>query len=95
MSRQGFRRLDAEIKIPYTFDTDHVKKVVLSELNSMKHPENAPGPEVNISTVEPDGYKLLVSVWVDASDYNEVKIKLNQTLLDGLKKAGVKFAGMP
>jgi len=94
MSRQGFRRLDAEIKIPYTFDTAHVKQVVLEELRSMKRPEAAPEPEVNISTVEPDGYKLLASLWVDPSDYNEIKIKLNQTLLDGLKKAGVKFAGM-
>jgi small conductance mechanosensitive channel len=95
MSRQGFRRLDAEIKIPYTFDTAHVQEVVLEQLNAMVHHEHAPAPEVNVSLVEPDGYKLMASVWVDPSDYNEVKIKLNQTLLDGLKKAGVKFVGMP
>lgn len=94
MSRQGFRRLDAEIKIPYTFDTEHVKKTVLENLKATEKTENAPEPEVNISLVEPDGYKLLASVWVEATDYNQMKIRLNQILLDGLRSAGVKLAGM-
>ena len=94
MSRQGFRRLDAEIKIPYSFDTTHVKKIVLEKLKAVENSEGAPTPEVNISLVEADGYKLLASVWVEATAYNEMKIRLNQILLDGLREAGVKFAGM-
>jgi small conductance mechanosensitive channel len=94
MSRQGFRRLDAEIKIPYTSDPNHVKQAVLENLKSLKNSENAPPPEVNLSTVEPDGFKLLASVWVEATEYQEMKLKLNQTLLDGLRTAGVKLTGM-
>lgn len=94
MSRQGFRRLDAEIKISYSFDTTHVKEVVLHKLKSIDRPEYAPTPEVNISLVEPDGYKLMSSVWVEAQQYNDMKIRLNQILLDGLREAGVKLAGM-
>lgn len=94
MSRQGFRRLDAEIKVPYSSDTAQVKQKVLDNLNSMKNSDNAPPPEVNISNVEPDGYKLLASIWVEAVRYNESKLKLNQVLLEGLRNAGVKLAGM-
>lgn len=95
MSRQGFRRLDAEIKIPYAVDTSHVRQTVLEQLRSIENNENAPTPEVNISLVETDGYKLMASVWVEAGDYAVMKVKLNQILLDGLKQAGVKLTGMP
>jgi small conductance mechanosensitive channel len=95
MSRQGFRRLDAEIKIGYAFDTSHVKQNVLAQLGQMETSDQAPGPEVIISLVEPDGYKIKASVWVTPINYDEKKAKLNQTLLDGLKQAGVKLAGMP
>lgn len=89
MSRQGFRRLDAEIKIPHSFDTAHVSKAVHDKLHSIERSEDAPAPEVNINTVEPDGYKLIASVWVDANKYNKTKVKLNEVLLESLKSAGV------
>lgn len=94
MSRQGFRRLDAEIKIPYSSDPNHVKETVLDRVRSLENSHDAPAPEVNLSSVEADGFKLITSVWVEAVNYNEMKLKLNQTLLEGLKSAGVKLVGM-
>jgi small conductance mechanosensitive channel len=49
---------------------------------------------VGISLLDPDGFKLIVQVWVGALDYNAVKISFQQKLLHDLKEAGIKLPGM-
>lgn len=94
LSRQGFRRMDAEIKIGYAFDINHVRQSVLEQLKTLDNSSGAPPPEVIISLVETDGYKIMASIWASADEYTDMKPKLNQALFDGLKNAGVKLAGM-
>ena len=93
-SREGFRRLDVELKFSYAFDIANVKKLILDQIKSLDSLKEDQPAEINVSLVEPDGYKLVVSVWVDPESFNNMKLKVNQIMLDALKQAGVKLPGM-
>lgn len=94
LSREGGRRLDIEMKFSYAFDMDRIRDIMLESARQLPGMLGGPQPEVGISTVEADGYKVLVQVWVDPLKFNEMKIVLNQKLLEGLKRGGVKLPGM-
>jgi small conductance mechanosensitive channel len=94
LSRQGYRRLDVELKFSYAFDIDSMKQHILQKLKDNEEVKDTPPAEVNVSLVEPDGYKLMASVWVGPENYNEMKLRVNQIMLDALKQGGVKLPGM-
>lgn len=94
LSREGGRRLDIEMKFSYAFDMAHIRRVLLDSVGKLPGLLGSRQPEAGISSVEADGYKVLVQAWVDPLKYNEMKILLNQRLLEGLKEAGVKLPGM-
>ena len=94
LSREGYRRLDVELKFSYAFDIEKVKKLILDRLTSLDTAKGDRPAEVNISMVDPDGYKLLASVWVDPERFNDSKLEVNQIMFDALKQTGVKLPGM-
>jgi small conductance mechanosensitive channel len=94
LSREGGRRLDIEMKFGYAFDMDRIREVMRESARQLPGLLGSPQPEAGISSVEADGYKVLVQAWVDPLKFNEMKIVLNQKLLEGLKRAGVKLPGM-
>jgi small conductance mechanosensitive channel len=94
ISREGRRRLDIEMKFNYTHSPEQIQAIVGNSIKRSKDVLQEYEPSVGISSLDPDGFKLIVQVWVDALDYNAVKITFQQKLLSDLKEAGIKLPGM-
>ncbi|WP_160715437.1 mechanosensitive ion channel family protein [Chitinophaga solisilvae] len=93
-NRQLKRRIDLELKLSYQYSLTSLKNMILPAVNSMHNTLEDPAPEIYTSTLEPDGWKLLLSVWVDDEDYLQMKYLLNEKILESLKSNGVKLPGM-
>lgn len=90
ISREGDRRrVDIEMKFGYGSDLGRIREVIQSSLGKITGVQEPP-PTVGVSAVEADGYRLIVHAWVDPETFGEMKLKLNEALLDGLKTAGIK-----
>ncbi len=95
MSREGNRRLDIEMKFSYAFVPEEIQEIIENTIAESSDIMTDPHkPVVGISSLDPDGFKLIVEVWVNALDYNTIKITFQQKLLKDLKEAGIKLPGM-
>lgn len=89
ISRQGRRRLDVEIKMQYKIDLEKARQVALQTAQASDDILNDPSPTVGVSVIEPDGYKIIVQVWVNALAYNDVKLSFQKALVTNLLKSGL------
>jgi small conductance mechanosensitive channel len=94
ISREGRRRLDIEMKFSYAWSPEQIQDIVRKSISESKDVIQEHQPNVGISSLDPDGFKIIIQVWVGAFDYNNVKIIFQQKLLKDLKNAGIKFPGM-
>jgi small conductance mechanosensitive channel len=94
ISREGRRRLDIEMKFSYAFSPEQIQDVIKKTIQESKDVIQEHQPSVGISSLDPDGFKIIIQVWVGAFDYNSVKIVFQQKLLKDLKDAGIKLPGM-
>jgi small conductance mechanosensitive channel len=94
ISREGRRRLDIELKFAHTFDMAQVQKTILDSVNNCSEVMKEPAPGAGISAIESDGFKVMVQVWVDALNYSNIKLMLNQKLLKDIRTSGIKLPGM-
>ncbi|HTM97318.1 MAG TPA: mechanosensitive ion channel domain-containing protein [Pedobacter sp.] len=94
ISRIGSRRLDIELKfnnaIDFNIVRDLINKVVDESKSILKRPER----RIGISTIEADGYKVSVSVWVKAHGFIDTKFAFQEKLVTNLRNAGLKLPGM-
>lgn len=95
ISKEGRRRLDIELKFGHMFDMEEVKRMILDSVEASPEVMKDPEPIVGISAIEGDGVKVMVQLWVDALDYNAIKLIVNQKLLKDIKASGIKLLGMP
>lgn len=95
ISRQGRRRLDVEVKFQYKIDLDKARQVALQTAKESDDILNDPVPAVGVSVVEPDGYKMMVQVWVDALAYNDVKLSFQKELVANLLRSGLQLPTLP
>lgn len=95
ISRQGHRRMDIEIKLQYVIDLKKAHDVAMH--TAYAHPDilNEPEPRIGVSSIEPDGYKLMIQVWVDALQYNQLKLSFQKALVDDLVRSGLKLPTLP
>ncbi|HXH99138.1 MAG TPA: mechanosensitive ion channel family protein [Sphingobacteriaceae bacterium] len=95
ISRQGKRRLDIELKLNYAVDFNHLKivieKTIASQLKLLKEPASS----VTVSALDADGYKTLISVWVDAHGFNDAKLVFQEKLINDIKQASIQLPGIP
>jgi small conductance mechanosensitive channel len=47
-----------------------------------------------VSTVESDGYKVLVNVWAPAHGFLDSKLAVQERIVEDLKRAGIKLPGI-
>lgn len=94
VSRQGKRRMDIELKFSYAFDIAQVKAVLEQSARSSKNILNNPAPRIGVSVLEPDGYKLMINVWVNAHGFIDAKLNFQEKLISDLRNAGIKLPGM-
>ncbi|MXV49435.1 mechanosensitive ion channel [Pedobacter sp. HMF7647] len=93
ISRQGKRRLDIEFKFSFGESSENVKTIILKSLSDMKLCMKKPEPRVGVLTLEPDGFRLGVNVWVNAHGFQDSKLAIQEKLMNDLKSAGIKLPG--
>jgi Small-conductance mechanosensitive channel len=94
ITKIGKRRLDVELKFHYGFDFETIKRILENSLQASPLVESDPPPRVGVSTLEPDGFRVMVNSWVDAFEFEDRKLVVQQQLIEDLKKAGLKLPGM-
>ena len=90
MSQQGKRRLDLLIKFPYTSDVILVQEVITRSVEESKDILQDPKPSIGVSSLDIDGYVIVVELWVNALSYYNVKNAVQQHMLKNLKDASLK-----
>jgi small conductance mechanosensitive channel len=94
ISGSGSRRLDVEMKfgnaIEYATVRDTINDVLDRAQNALKIPER----RIGISSIEPDGYKVMVNVWLDAHGFVDTKMEIQEKIMEALRSSGLKLPGM-
>ena len=93
LSREGKRRLDVEMKFNFGISFSQVKEILQNTVAQSAGLLKEPVAEVGVSTVDPDGYKVMVKVWVSAHAYHDAKLELQKKMIEDLKGAGIKLPG--
>lgn len=93
LSREGVRRLDVELKFPFTVTFDRVRSVLERTIDENKELLKEPKFHIGVSSVEPDGYKVLVNTWVQPLGFQNSKLFLQQKIMEDLIVSGIKLPG--
>ena len=93
-SRKGNRRLDINLKFPNNIDVQQVKSVIEKSLDESEDSLKIPAKRVGMGEIQPDGYVIEVSVWLDAKTFLDTKLKIQEKLYEDIKKAGIKIPGL-
>jgi small conductance mechanosensitive channel len=94
VSAIGSRRLDVEIKFTNSIDFAEVKNIIEQVLDHAQNTLQSPVKRIGISSIEPDGYKVMVNVWVNAHGFIDTKMEIHERLMESLKSSGLKLPGM-
>jgi small conductance mechanosensitive channel len=90
MSQQGNRRLDLLMKFPYTADVTKVQEVIALSIKNSTDILEDPKPNIGISSLDIDGFVIVVELWVNALSYYNVKNTVQKRILLDLKEASLK-----
>jgi small conductance mechanosensitive channel len=93
VTREGKRRLDFEVRLGYSVDIDQVKQIMLDAVKANNKVLKNQDVRVGIIAFEVDSIRFTVNVWVNPSDFLNVKITLQENIIKNLKAAGVKLLG--
>ncbi|MBS1502742.1 MAG: mechanosensitive ion channel family protein [Bacteroidetes bacterium] len=93
-SRKGTRRLDINLKFPNNIDVKQVKSVIEKSLDESKHCLKSPEKRVGMGEIQPDGYMMAISVWVNAHGFQDTKLEVQETLFEDIKHSGIKIPGL-
>lgn len=94
ISREGIRRLDVEFKFPFGADYSAIESVLQGGIARLTNVLKTPEHRIGVSTIEPDGFRVMVNVWVNAHGFQDAKLKIQQQLMNDLKSNGIKLPGM-
>jgi small conductance mechanosensitive channel len=94
ISREGSRRLDIELKFSNGIDMKEVIGVINRSIDRSEDILQTPERRIGVASIEPDGYKMAVNVWVNAHGFQDTKLKFQQNLLQDIKDSGLKIPGL-
>ena len=94
LSRQGKRRIDIELKLSYSINAEHAKQIIAQTILASQNLLTDPTHRISVSSLETDGYKLMINVWTNAHGFNDAKFALQENIMNALKKTDVKLPGM-
>lgn len=94
LSREGKRRMDIEIKFHFGIDFNEIKNIIEKSLDSVAGLLTEQPNRIGISAIEADGYKIMISVWTPATGFIDLKLLVQQKIIEDLKVAGIKLPGM-
>jgi small conductance mechanosensitive channel len=93
LSREGKRRLDIELKFHYGISFNNIKATIFKRISQTPTVLKIPETRVGVSSVDPDGYKVMINIWVDAHQFHDVRMAFQEELIGDLKEAGVQLPG--
>lgn len=94
ISRVGNRRLDIELKFAFGLDMNEVKKSINQSIDKSEAILKSPERRIGVSSIEPDGYKIKINVWVNAHGFEDTRLALQETIVEDLKNSGLKLPGL-
>ncbi|MCF3107614.1 mechanosensitive ion channel family protein [Niabella sp. CC-SYL272] len=94
VSASGNRRLDIELKFTNGVDYEQVKRVIDQAIDDAGSILHEPPKRIGISSLEPDGYKVMLNLWVSAHGFIDIKLQFQERLLQRLKQSGLPLPGM-
>ncbi|WP_336514529.1 mechanosensitive ion channel family protein [Pollutibacter soli] len=94
LNRTGTRRIDIEMKLNFGQDPVKLENIVKDVFRSVPEISKLPEPKMEITSMEADGYKVMMNGWVKSEHFNEYKSVVQQLLIDRLKAEGFKLPGM-
>ena len=94
LSREGMRRLDVELKVSFAIPFQQVKTILEGTINENKGLLKEPVYRIGVSVVEADGYKIMVNTWVNAHNYQDIKLEFQEKVIEDLTAGGVKLPGL-
>ncbi|RVT97193.1 mechanosensitive ion channel family protein [Mucilaginibacter limnophilus] len=94
ISREGNRRLDMEFRFPNSVDIKEAKEVIDNAVDKVENILKTPERRIGVAVVEADGYKINVNVWVQAHGFYDTKYIVQEIILQAIKDAGIKIAGL-
>jgi small conductance mechanosensitive channel len=94
ISREGSRRLDIPYKFGNAIDIKQVKQVINTAIDKSENCLKSPERRIGVSQLDPDGYTISINVWVNAHGFQDTKLELQETILQDIKDAGIKIAGL-
>jgi small conductance mechanosensitive channel len=94
VSGSGNRRLDIEMKFNNSVDYEKVKAVIEQAIEDAGNILHEPPKRIGISSLEPDGYKVMLNLWIDAHGFVDTKMAFQEKLMARLKASGLKLPGM-
>lgn len=93
-SRKGTRRLDINLKFPNNVDIKQVKSVIEKSLDESEHCLKKPEKRVGVGEIQPDGYIIAISVWINAHGFQDTKLAVQETIFEDIVKSGIKIPGL-
>ncbi|MGZ5247376.1 MAG: mechanosensitive ion channel family protein, partial [Flavitalea sp.] len=93
LSREGTRRIDIEMKFSFAFDFEEVKQLIEKSIKSKSDLLNDPPYRIGVSSIEPDGFKVMANVWSPAHGFIDSRLLLQQQIIEDLKTGGIKLPG--
>ncbi|MBC7915638.1 MAG: mechanosensitive ion channel family protein [Pyrinomonadaceae bacterium] len=93
-SREGKRRLDIELKLNYSTDFNTIKPLIEEVVKASKNILKSPEYRIGILSLEPDGYKVSINIWVNPHGFMDARLDFQEKLIENLKEAGVLLPGM-
>lgn len=94
VTREGKMRMDIELKSNYSSDLEQLKNVIISTAGSMDKLVKGMEPRIGVSSIDDNGYKIMVNLWVQSHGYEDTKLEYQEKLIQNLRSANVKVAGM-
>jgi small conductance mechanosensitive channel len=93
-SRHGTRRIDIELKFNYGIAFEHIREITAKTIAAQNNASKDPAPRIAISSLDPDGYKVMINAWTNAHGYLDARYQLQEKIMENLKAAGIKLPGM-
>ena len=94
LSRQGQRRIDIELKFHYGIDFGQVRDLINAALHASENLLASPASRIGVLQLDNDGYRVIINVWVTVHGFLDVKMQLQEKILQQLTVSGIKLPGM-
>lgn len=94
LSMEGIRRLDIPLKLNFALDMERLKTRILIIASDLPGVVAEPKPALGVTEILPDGYKMELSVWLNADQYYDVRPALQEKLIHELQNSDTKLPGM-